>query len=199
MAQGARLKSIDAVEEMATAMRSFRDLASAALDDLEMELRRAEEWIGHDRKEYWAREVRAGWQRVSAAQVQLQQAKTSRRVGANDPSCIDEKKVLRRVQEQLEIAQEKVKTVAKWSEEIERAIREYRGCRTRLAGWLDSDFPRAQAALARIGESLEAYLRLAPPPPPPRAATVADASAPAASEPPAAAGPAPTAPPEALP
>ena len=49
----ARLTRIDAVAEMAAAVDAFRSEATAALENLDMEIRRALEWIHHDRHDHW--------------------------------------------------------------------------------------------------------------------------------------------------
>ena len=176
MGRSARITSVDAVQDLAAAVVSFRGQAAAALDDLDMELRRAVEWIHHDRKEYWAQEVRRGYERVSEARVQLQQAQTSRRVADHEASCLDEKKALDRAKRRLDVAQEKVGIVRQWMHVIDHAVNEYRGTRTLLAGWLDSEVPRALSALNRITETLDAYLAATAPAdtPPPVSLAVAE-------------------------
>lgn len=163
MGQAARVTSIDAVREMAAAIASFRGEASAALDELDMEIRRALEWILHDRKEYWADEVRRGGQRVTEARIQLQQAQMSRRIADHEPSCFDEKKLLERSKRRLEVALAKVEVVRHWAGVIEHAVNEYRASRGQLTGWLDADVPRGLAALARITEALESYVAVSVP------------------------------------
>ena len=92
MARGAKLTSIEAVPEMSAAIERFRAEAMAALEELDMEIRRALEWIQGDQIDHWSREIRRGWDRISESRVALQQAMTNRRIGNDDPSCVDEKK-----------------------------------------------------------------------------------------------------------
>ena len=154
----ARLTRIDAVLEMAAAVDAFRDEAAAALETLDMEIRRALEWIHNDRHDHWDHQVRRGWENITAARVQLQQAMTARRIGEHDPACIDEKKALTRAKQRLEIAQKKVEAVRQSARAIDRAVDEYRGARTPLASWLESEAPKARAALRRMMDNLEDYL-----------------------------------------
>ena len=44
----------------------FATRRSAALESLDMDIRRALEWIHHDRHEHWNHEVRRGWERITA-------------------------------------------------------------------------------------------------------------------------------------
>ena len=156
----ARLTRIDAVQEMAAAVDAFRTEAMAASEALDMEIRRALEWIHHDRHDHWKHEVQRGWQRITEARLQLQQAMTARRIDDHTPDCIDEKKALARAKRRLEIAQEKVEVVRHCTRTIDHAVDEYRGARTALSGWLESEAPKALAALGRMMDNLEDYLAL---------------------------------------
>ena len=98
MPAAAKVISIDAVERMGTALRAFRAEAGSGLDDLQLEIQRGLQWIHHDRKEYWSAEVRRGEERVTQCRLQLQQAMTYRRVADHQPTCIDEKRAVRRGQ-----------------------------------------------------------------------------------------------------
>ena len=151
------------MEEMAAAVDAFRNEAIAAVESLDMEIRRALEWIHHDRHDHWNHQVRRGWERITEARVQLQQAMTARRIGDHDPACIDEKKALARAKRRLEIAQEKVEAVRHCARAIDRAVDEYRGARTPLSSWLESEAPKALAALRRMMDNLEDYLALQAP------------------------------------
>ena len=158
MSGGARLTSIDAVRKMAAAVQAFRDVAGSAADELQMEMRRAAEWIHHDRKEYWARELRRAYDRLADAKVQLQQAKTYRRIGDRAPSCIDEKKAVEAASRRLRLVEEKVEAVRRWERVIERNIDECRGALTQFSGTVQLDLTKGLAALDRMTESLETYV-----------------------------------------
>ena len=144
----ARLTRIDAVQEMAAAVDAFRNEATAIVEGLDMEIRHALEWIHHDRHDHWNHQVRRGWERITEARVQLQQAMTARRIGEHDPACIDEKKALARAKQRLEIAQEKVEAVRHSARAIDHAVDEYRGARTPLSVWLESGGPQGPGGLA---------------------------------------------------
>jgi hypothetical protein len=148
---------------MAAAVDAFRSEAIAALEGLDMDIRRALEWIHSDRREHWSGEVRRGWDRITQARLQLQQARTARRVGDHEPSCPDEKKALERAKRRLETAQEKVDAVRHCARAIDEAVNDYRGAKTPLAAWLESEAPKALAALRRMMENLETYVALQAP------------------------------------
>lgn len=161
MARAAKVTSIDAVEAMTVALERFGEDAAAAMSDLEIELRRALEWIEHDRKIYWAQEVRNGWDRVAAARQELERRRVLHKVADHEPGCREEKKALAEAKRRLQVAQEKVEAVRRWSHAVEKEVNEYRGSVNQLAGWLQADLPRAVAALQRMTGALDAYVRLA--------------------------------------
>jgi hypothetical protein len=163
MARRAKVTAIDALQAMSAALERFRGEAVAALDELDMEIRRALEWIHHDRHDFWTQEVRQGWERASEARVQLQQAQTFKSIGDIRASCIDEKKAVERAKRRLEIAQEKTAAVKHWRQVIDRAVNEYRAARAQLGNWLDAEEPKAVAELRRMGLALEAYVNVETP------------------------------------
>ncbi len=148
------------MREMAAAVDVFRAEAISALEGLDMDLRRALEWIHVDRREHWNGEVRRGWDRITQARIQLQQARTMRRVGDHEPACPDEKKALGRAQRRLETAQQKVESVRRCARAIDEAVNDYRGARTPLAAWLESEAPKAIAVLHRMMDQLETYVAM---------------------------------------
>ena len=163
MSRSARVASIDVLQTLAGALQRFRCDAAGALDDLEMELRHALEWIHHDRKEYWTREVQRGCENVTQARLQLEQARIMRRVAGREPSCIDEKRTLERARRRLETARQKVEAVEHWTYAVDRAVDEFRRSRAQFVTWLDTDLARAVAALNRMSESLDTYVSLEAP------------------------------------
>ena len=158
MGRSAKVTSIDAVRAFSAALRRFQEDAAAALDGTNLATQRALEWIRHDRKDYWARQVKRGYEQLGEAKANLQRCLTFGRIADHRPSCIEEKRALERAKRRLNLAQEKVETVRHWSRTADRAAIEYKGNINQLAGWLDADLPRALAALERIADALESYV-----------------------------------------
>ena len=159
MSRGAQVTSIDAVREMAVVLTFVHTEMAAALDELEMEIRRAQEWIHQDRKQHWDTEARRGMERVTEARIQLQQAMTAKRVADHEPSCQDEKKALARAKRRWELAESKKEVVRHWQRTIDHAVNES-AARTPLSGWLEAEVPRALVAVERLAQSLESYVAL---------------------------------------
>jgi hypothetical protein len=164
MSRSARVTSIDVLPTLAAAIQKFRADAAGALDELELETRRALEWIRHDRKTYWTHELRRRSEAVAQARVQLQQARTFRSVVGHEPACIDEKRALERAQRRYSTAQQKIEAVRHWTRAIDHAVNEYQRDRVQFLAWLEGDLAKATAALNRMTASLESYISLATPP-----------------------------------
>jgi len=163
MNQGARVTSIEVLQTLAGALQRFRGESAVALDELDIEVRRALEWIHHDRKEYWAHELRRGGENVSHARLQLQQARLSRRIAGHEPSCVDEQRALERAKRHVETAQQKVEAVKHWAYAIDRAVDAFLRSRTQFINWRDTDLQQAVSALNRMSGSLESYVSLEAP------------------------------------
>jgi len=191
----ADVKSLDALDRLALAMRQFHSETTIAMDEVEMEIQRAVEWIQHDCKQYWNDQVRRAYQQVTEARVALER-KQMFRVADRRPSCYDEKKALEKAKRRLALAQEKVEAVRRWSWAISQAMTEYKSEVSPLGHWLESDLPRAIALVHRLSGSLESYVGMngaeterpadAPPEdePQPPAASVDGPDEPEATDPP---------------
>jgi hypothetical protein len=163
MARVAKVASIDVLPLLSAALQKFRSKGQSALDDLETELRRALEWIHHERKDYWTHELRRAGEALIQARLQLQQAKALRRVADREPACIDEKRAVERATRRVATAQRKIEAVRRWTAAIDRAADDFRRARTQFATWLDIDVSRAAAALDQMSESLVTYISLEAP------------------------------------
>jgi hypothetical protein len=166
MSQFARVASIDVLPLIASGLQKFRGHCGAALDDLEIEIRRVQEWIDHDRKEYWSRELNRAYENLNQARVQLHQAKVARKVGQHEPACVDEKRVVERAQHRVRIAHEKIEAVRHWKRAIDRAIDDFMRGRAQFATWLETELPHAATALNQMSESLVTYISMEAPPDP---------------------------------
>lgn len=164
MARSAKVTSIDVLPLLAASVQKFRGEAAVALDDLQIELRRIDEWIHHDRKQYWGKEREKAYENLNQARLQLQQAKLSRRVGNHEAACIDEKRAVDRAKRRLDTANEKMEAVRRWTPKIDRALDDFQRIRSQYTTWLESDLQRAAAALNQMSETLVNYISMEAPP-----------------------------------
>jgi hypothetical protein len=162
MCASARVTSINVLPLLAAGLQKFRGEAANAVDEIEAEVRRALDWIHHDRKEYWAHEARLAQEALNQAKIQLQQAMTMRRIADRDPSCVDEKRALERAKRRFERAQQKIQAVRHWQGVLDRVADDLRRSRTQFDAWLANDMSRAVASLNGMSESLVAYISVKP-------------------------------------
>ncbi|HBO42729.1 MAG TPA: hypothetical protein DD670_02080 [Planctomycetaceae bacterium] len=157
MPRSAKLISIDAVRDMAAALTRFGDEAVAAIDELDINVRRALEWIDHDRKNFWSHEVRRGWERVGEARAELEKAQTYRKMADETPSCRQERATLEKAKQRVQTAEEKDRSLPRWAHAVEHAVRELTGAETQLVDWVHGELPRALSVLRQYSAALERY------------------------------------------
>ncbi len=142
---------------------SGRSLATFALEtrqalgEVEMEARRALDWITHDRPAYWQAEIRRSTEAVARAKDELAQSRTYKRIDEYVPSCAEEKKLLEMAKRRLEYAEAKLETVRKWSRAAQQAVDKFKGPIQRFAAVFDGDIPQALAVLDRMSDALARY------------------------------------------
>jgi hypothetical protein len=174
MARSAKLISIDAVRDMAAALTTFGDEVVAALDELDINVRRALDWIEHDRKNFWGLEVRRGWERVGEARADLEKALTYRKMADQSPSCRQERAMLEKAKRRVQTAEEKDRSLPRWAHTIEHAVRELNGNQTQLSDWVRGELPRALSALKQMTATLERYAAVQGGPPRPKSPVRSD-------------------------
>lgn len=164
MTTAARVTSIDAVREFRAALLSFLHDARDALLSVELENRRALEWMTEGQPNHWQNEIRRGEDAVQRAKDDLHRCRASPLPGGDTPSCMEEKKTLERAQQRLAHAREKAEATRRWARTVQHEIIEYTGRANQLHGALDADLPAAVAFLDRALASLDAYASSVPAP-----------------------------------
>jgi hypothetical protein len=155
----ADVRSIEAVRDWHATLAGYAESLSEALAGVELELRRAFEWLD-EQHALWKQAVKDSEEEVTRAKAELSQRKFKTWDG-REPDCTVQERALRRARARLEHAEEKVETVRKWIGRLPKIIDEmYRGAGRRLQNFLEDDLPKGQADLARRIVSLETYAGL---------------------------------------
>jgi hypothetical protein len=179
----ADVRSITAVIDWRADLTNYGDMLAEAMAGVEMEIRRASEWIEEQRAR-WVRAVRDCEQDVVQAKAELAQRRFPTWDGRM-PDCTVQEKNLRLAKARLEHAEEKVQTCRQWSARLPKLIDEmFTGPSRRLRSALELDVPNALAELARRIAALESYAGLRPDYAP-APLTLATSSAPQEANPPA--------------
>jgi hypothetical protein len=157
----ADVRSIDAVRDWHATLANYADSLSEALAGVEMEIRRAYEWLD-EQLALWRQAIRDGEEEVVRAKAELSQRKF-KTWDDREPDCTVQERALRRAKARLEHAEDQVETVRQWIGRLPKIIDEtYRGAGRRLQNLLEDDLPKGQMDLARRIASLEVYAGLRP-------------------------------------
>src|SRR3954454_22577561 len=112
MADGADVRSIDAVRDWYAALADYGDSLAEALAGVELEIRRAYEWL-EEQYSLWQHAVKKCEEDVTRAKAELSQRKFQTFDG-REPDCTVQEKNLRVARARLEYAEDQVVKVRQW-------------------------------------------------------------------------------------
>jgi hypothetical protein len=168
MNPGADVQAIDALQDWHNAVVLFREEALDALSSINMEVRRAFDWVDEEGKA-WKQEARLAEQEVVQAKAELNRKKTPNFDGRIPDTSVEEEN-LARAKARLRFAEDQIDVCRKWAVRLPKMVsEEYEGPSRRLGNFLEADLPVALAHLAARIEALHRYTQVAPvsaPPPP---------------------------------
>jgi len=156
MSASARVHSLDALKELREKLCAFGVDAQEALCSTELEIRRVFDWL-QSRAKHWQHAVRECQEEVVRAKSELTRRKYGQGSGPG-PGCTDQEIALRKAQEKLRQAEEKVENCRRWSRNLPQAITEYHGPARQFGGFLEADLKHSAALLERKIAALEAYV-----------------------------------------
>lgn len=159
MSGQADVRSIDAVREWHTALTMFGESLSEAMSGVELELRRAAEWL-NEQLALWQRAIRKCEDDVVQAKAELAARKFPDYSG-REPDTTVQERALRRAKAELEHAEDQVAKIRSWIGRLPKMIDEvYRGPAHRLVNFLDAELPKGLAQLKLRIAALESYAGL---------------------------------------
>ncbi len=158
----ANVTSIDAPRQFRAALVRFIAEVEAALVTLELEAARPLEWIEADRPRYWRQEARKASEAVAEARVALERCQV--RIGGEDARyCYDERKALEKAKRRLLLSEEKVQSLRRWRNELQKAVEELQVQFARAKHYLETDLAKAIATLDRVAAALDRYAQQSAP------------------------------------
>ena len=163
MSTQADVKSIDTLAFMKAVFASFAHESGQALSECEIQGARAVDWICVDQAAFWKAECRRMTELVNKAVKDLEYCKAFKKVGNNQPSCIEEKKALEKAKQRLARAEQKAEAVRRWTPVVQQQFRETCVRLVRFREVIDVDCPRAMAQLDKMLRALDAYRQMASP------------------------------------
>jgi len=157
MSTQADVKSIDTLAFVKAALAAFAHEANQALGEVELEGSRAVEYLTVDRAAYWKAEVRKASDAVNKATKDLENCRSFKKVGDNQPACVEEKKNLEKARRRLEFCEQKEAIVRRWKPVIEQQFRETCVRLVHFHEVTDVRCPKAMAIVERMLKALDAY------------------------------------------
>jgi len=159
MYQSASVHSIDAIRDFRAALVEFCQEARSALVDIDLELRRSNEWLHETQPSYWRNESRRAADEVNETMKDLHRKRLMTLPGGGTPSCMEERKAVERAQRRQRHAEEKIEITREWARAEQHEATEYEGRATQLATLIDGTVPKAISFLDHTIAHLEAYLQ----------------------------------------
>ena len=163
MAKNARIDSPEILKGLRVEFLKFSQACHQALSSVDSDVKSTEMWLTHEQRLYLKMQLRKADEAVTAAQRDYNQA----RWGATDlnrSSGNEEKRLLDRAKRRKEELELKSAAVERWSVHLEDQVGKLRRPCISLSNLLDHTTPLALAAIDRMLDSLEEYLRPTPPP-----------------------------------
>jgi len=152
----ARVYSIEAIEAFRVALLKFQQRVEDALVGLDGQMRRAVDWIEHDRPAHWRTLAKEADARIHEAKLDLERCLIYR-VAEERPSCREERANLKKAQARRDYCRAKIERVRHWKRNMHHQLYEYQGRISKLNRLLEHDIPQARAALQHILRQLESY------------------------------------------
>lgn len=163
MSTQADVKSLDTLAFVKAAFAAFAHETGQAVAEVELQGQRAIEYITVDRAAHWKAECRRANDAVTKAMQDLEHCRTFKKVGDNQPSCVEEKKALEKARKRLEACERKAEAVRRWTPVVQQQFRETCVRLVRFREVIDVDCPKAMARLEKMLKSLDAYTSVAGP------------------------------------
>ena len=113
MSSQADVRSIEALKEFRVALALFAEEALGALGAVKMEARRTVQWVQHDRKTYWAEQIKRRREAVASARAEVSRRQLAK-TPEHTPAMSEQKELLRKAEAGLREAEAKVVLVKKW-------------------------------------------------------------------------------------
>jgi hypothetical protein len=179
MSQSAQVYSIDLLQRLHTVLARCGVDGQTALASGEAEIRRTFDEL-EDRLKYWQQQVNKRHEERNQARASLSHARALSE--GRNTGCVEQEIALRKAEQRLREAEEKVITVRRWQRQLPEMVKDYEGPARGLSGYLEADLQQALVLLMNKITTLEAYVAIASSDEPRPATPAAPAPAPEAPE-----------------
>lgn len=157
MSESAQVHSLDLLKRLQLALVRFGSDAESALGTADREIRRVEMTL-HEKLKYWNAQVIKRQEQVMQARAALSHARAMH--DGKSVGCVEQELALRKAQNQLKEAEDKVATTKRWIRELPNIVKDFDGPARSLAGYIDSDLKQGIVQLDGRIAALEAYMQI---------------------------------------
>ena len=154
----AQVQSLERLLDFQASLATFAHHAKEALCSIEMDIRRAQDWL-EERQQFWHAEVRRAEEEVFKAKQELARRRLIR-VGDRPADTTEQEINLARAMHRLNHAEKKRSACRRWLRDLPEALAEYQGRAVNYQTILEGDVPRMSAFLDRKMDLLEAYAQV---------------------------------------
>ncbi len=152
----AHVRSSESIEAFRCALQKFQQRVEDALAELDGQIRRAVDWIEHNRPAYWEQQRRDADDAIHEAKLNLERCLIYRMTDER-PACREERAALKQAQVRQDSCREKIEQVRHWKRNMNHEMFQYQGRVGKLRRMLEHDIPRANGVLQNILRQLESY------------------------------------------
>jgi hypothetical protein len=153
MAGQAKITSVEAIELFRAALVVFTSQARPALEEVSSDVMRSRLWLQNDQRRFWENELRQRNKKL----VQAQQELFTARLSDFQESTSLHQMTVRRAQQAVHGAEEKLKSLKKWDRELDNRAAPLLKEVEQLHSYLTGEMPKAIAYLTQVVRTLDAY------------------------------------------
>ena len=158
MNPSANVHSVDGLTTFQLSLQHFQEKAKDALMNIDMDLRRTQEWI-EEQYSQWQAEIRKAEEDLQHAMLELKRKKMMK-IGDRTPDTSDEEKRVKKCKARLEHAEDKGEKTKHWLRAFPEAQLDYEGPGRQLKTQVENAIPNMLALLAQKIAALEQYQQL---------------------------------------
>lgn len=158
MSSQAQVLSIERLERLKEALIRLISAGQNALALAETAVRRTEETL-EERLRYWQQQVVKAREAMIQARAALAHARALHE--GKSVGCVEQEMDLRKAQERVRHAEEKVAMAKRWLRDLPLYLKEYEGPARGLGGYLETDVRQSIVLLDNKVTALNAYLNVA--------------------------------------
>lgn len=162
MAGGAKVESIEALEQFRLVLMKFAEKAGNAIGEADSDIARTLTWLETEQSSYWSTQVRRSKEALARAQEALRMKRLFKDASGNFAPASEEQKAVSLAQRRCEEAEARMAAVKRWIPRLRRELELYRGNVSRFSTCVSALIPEALARLEQHARQLWAYAQLAP-------------------------------------